>query len=298
MNTLLPMLTTQHDKIVILESLADSDRGTGSELSADLQFYRLGRPADVPIESFKVHNKGDFFGRLARLADEARSGIWPIVHLECHGLRDHTGILLADDSPVTWSELSDPLAQINIQTRCSLLFSVAACYGAHGVAALANADRAPFWAILAPRGEIWPQDLYGPYLRFYAELLSTGDGDRALERMTDDPTAVRSAYGFMACDRFFAVAFAKHLVQSTSEAEIMKTAAKIRRDLMARGITSHLSRVQEALVAFDESGFFNARFRRFIMADIFPENASRFPLSYGDVEALSMTAEGRVESQR
>jgi hypothetical protein len=183
------VFTTNHSRIVILESLLPSDRRTARELSDDLQFYRAGRTVDVPIELIKERGRTEFFQILEELAIDAESGDSPIIHIECHGFDDRSGLCLADNLAVDWAELTAPLVRINLATRCGLLVSVAACFGAHAIAALARTPRAPFWAIVAPKEKIFPSDIYAPYLKFYAELLTSGDGDRALEAMVESGSA-------------------------------------------------------------------------------------------------------------
>jgi hypothetical protein len=282
------MVSSFHTKIVILESLPSGDRRTGTETAADLQFHRFNQAVNVPIELVKVGNRDELFSTLERLANEAELGESPILHLECHGLADRTGIALADGAEVEWRRLTNPLVHINVATRCNLLLSVAACYGAHGVRALADTDRAPFWAILAPRAEVYAQDLYGPYLRFYAELLSTGDGDRAIQVVEDAPSTP-GIYGFMTCEQFFAIAYRRYLARFTTAQAYETAAAAIHTDLLAHGVQVDMALIKHALTAIEEP-FFNEFFRRFVMIDLFPENASRFSLNYANFRTSESAA--------
>jgi hypothetical protein len=276
------VITTNHSRIVLLESLPPSDRRTGRELSDDLQFYRSGRTVDVPIELLKVPGRTELFQTLDKLGVDAESGDSPIVHIECHGFDDRSGLSLADGTAIDWEELTAPFVRINVATRCTLLFSVAACFGAHAVAALARTSRAPFWAIVAPKEKITPSEIYGPYLRFYAELLTSGDGDRALNAMVQSASAP-NLYGFMTCEQFFQVAFRRYLARSTMESARDAEIARARSYFAAFGLYPDEALVRKILEGFDDETFFSELFRRFIMADLYPENAQRFPLLFADV---------------
>lgn len=280
------MITTNHTRIVLLESLPPSDRRTGQELSDDLQFYRSGKTADVPIEFLKVSGRTELFDILDKLRIDAESGDSPIIHIESHGIEDHRGLSLADGSAIYWGEMTAPLVRINIATQCTLLFSVAACFGAHAIAALAQTLRAPFWAIVAPREKILPPDIYGPYLRFYAELLTSGEGDRALSAMVQS-ASTPNLYGFMTCEQFFQVAFRRYLARSTGESARHMEIARAQSYFEAFGRHPDDALVRKIVEGFDDKAFFNDLFRRFIMADLYPDNAQRFSLCYADVQSLT-----------
>lgn len=281
------MITTTHTRIIILESLPPEDRRTGSELSNDLQYYRLERRVDIPIEIYKVRGRTDLFQAIESVGAAAESGETPILHVECHGLADRSGLSLSDYTTVAWGEITAPLVRINLATRCNLLLSVAACYGAHSVLAMAQTERAPFWAILAPRDEIAPRDLYGPYLRYYGELLRSGDGDRALAAMTEAGSS-QNCYGFITCEQFFMQSYRIHLARSTTESGYQRDVARIRSLFAAEGRDVEELLIRRALEAIDEP-LFKELFRRFIMADIYPENAERFRLQYADVQQARAT---------
>jgi len=235
----------------------------------------------VPIEFHKIRGQAELFPVFDALAAEAESGDSPIVHFECHGLSDRSGLSLADPTTVAWMDLTPSLVRINVPARCNLLFSVAVCYGAHGVASMEQTARAPFWAIRAPREEITPRELYGPYLRLYSELLSSGDGDRALSTMVE-PASVRSLYGFLTCEQCFMQAFQLHLTRSTTEVGYRGDVERIRSYFAALGREVDKSLVRRVLEGIEEP-LFNDLFRSFVMADIYPENAQRFPLRFADV---------------
>jgi len=229
-----------------------------------------------------VPGRTECFQILEKLALDAESGDSPIIHIECHGYDDRSGLCLADGSAIDWAELTAPLVRINVATRCVLLVSVAAGFGAHAIAALAHTSRAPFWAIVAPKEKICPSDIYGPYLKFYAELLTSGDGDRALGAMVQSGSAP-NLYGFMTCEQFFQIAFRRYLARAATEAARMDQVARARTYFAAIGRHPDEPLMRKMVEEFDDEAFFYALFRQFIMADLYPEYAGRFSLRYADV---------------
>jgi hypothetical protein len=175
------MKQTLHiSNVSVLESLPDGDRRTGKLLFEDIETIKLFRQRELKTELLCTKNKLEFLAHLAHVQSDASLGQVPILHIECHGSTDHKGIVLADGTFLSWSELKPFFTSINVATRCNLLIILAACYGGYLGQIILPTDRAPCWGIIGPTNTVYPDELLSTFNAFYSELLASLDGNRSL----------------------------------------------------------------------------------------------------------------------
>ena len=114
-----------------------------------------------------VPTKQAFLAALSRIQTEAVLGTYPLLHIECHGSSDQTGIVLADASFLGWKELKPYLTAINVATRCNLLIVMACCSGGYLAQTLLPTERAPCWALIGPTTTVYPDELQSNLHAFY-----------------------------------------------------------------------------------------------------------------------------------
>ena len=153
--------------VYILESLQEGDIRTGENLRDELRQSSIDYP-DFIFESYYHPIEGK--KKLAKVLDEIKSRVesqskLPIIQLECHGFDD--GILLSSKEKLLWPELFDLLRPVNIVSSNYLLLNLSVCFGDAVIRYIAPQRRAPFRAVVAPKGEAYPDSLQNAWFSFY-----------------------------------------------------------------------------------------------------------------------------------
>ncbi len=211
-------------------------------------------------------------------------GAYPLIHIECHGAEDRTGLVLADGIGVSWKELKPILTRINVATRCNLVVVVAACYGGYLGEIVGITDRAPCWALIGPTASALPDELLGGYGVFYQEFLTSLDGGKAINALNAWKLRDGRFY-FMPAGGFFRLAFAGYLKRYCTEDALEERAGELRRRLKASGLERlpGRGRLRRELKKQSKPAF-QKYLRHFFMMDLYPENEARFPIKFEDVE--------------
>jgi hypothetical protein len=273
------MTGARFSRIVIIQSLPTGDSPTGRHLRDAIEATAESL-RDIPVEFIDARSANDFWAALDRVRETVESATdYPVLHLECHGISDGTGLSLADGTPIHWLELKTPLAKLNHATRCNLFITLAACHGAKLMEALDTQARAPCWGLLGPSGEVSPADLRGSYSAFFLELLRSTNTDAALSSLRESPERRARYFLFTAEDMFQAV-FRLYRVTCSTEAQMTEKAEQFERiakkhwplDGKGSWIRSELYRAERKIL--------ERFFERFFFVDHFPENRLRFQDAY------------------
>ena len=204
------MPSSHFSKIVVLQSLPLGEMPTGKRLFEDIETRNVFFQRGLKISFNDVLNKPQFLVCLEQLREEAARGTWPLLHIECHGANDKTGIVLADSSFLSWVELKPYLTAINVETRCNLIIVLGSCYGGHLGEIIYLTDRVPCWALIGPTHEVFPNELISNFSDFYTELLRSLDGNNSLKALQSTPLKT-GGYFFTTAIGFFQLAYANYL---------------------------------------------------------------------------------------
>lgn len=280
------MPSSHISKIAVLQSLPKGELQTGKRLNEDIQTLNVFHGRGLDVSFHDVPTKQDFLAALATIQGEALRGVYPLLHIECHGAADETGIVLADGSFLAWKELKPLLTAINVATRCNLLVVMACCSGGYLAQTLLPTERAPCWALIGPTTTVYTDEILSNLNSFYATFLGTLDGDRSLESLTS--VKLRSGrFAFMPAGGFFRIAYAKYLANFCTPEELLKRGEGMRQKLISMGADIVPSAQEMAdLLQRTETSSYEKYFREFFMVDLYPENAERFPIPYEDIKAL------------
>lgn len=187
-------ITANFSKIIIIQSL---EKGrTGSRLQDDLSVLAVSTEGLVSSELIDVKNKEEFMALLSSINLDVRAGKYsPIIHIEAHGSSDNSGLVLASpENYVSWREMKRPLAEINVATRLNLIVCLSACNGAYLASAIETIDRAPCWALVGPKGKMYPDDLLKDFTGFYGEIFKGSNGVTALKLLNRNQAGSESQY--------------------------------------------------------------------------------------------------------
>lgn len=277
------MPSIHFSKIVILESLAEGK--TGRRLCEDLRPINIQKARNIEIEYFEVDTKEVFLAQLVSLEEEAKKGHWPILHIECHGLEDTTGICLANGECLSWVELKSYLTAINIATQCNLLVVLAACYGGNMVQIIQPIERAPCLAMLSPTKEIYPDEILKPLTAFYTELFYSLNLNAALNKLRTHPIS-NGNYYFQTAPDFFQSVYVGYIKGSADQKalKIKHRANKIYMELKKSAISppGGIGAIKKMLKQ-TQHDFFKSFYEKFFMIDIYQKNKSRFSITYAEV---------------
>lgn len=266
------------DSVFILDLLGPGDMQTATWLrDSTLQPAAKTYPS-LSIVYRKVSSSGDLHAALEELKQHTRKGHAPILHVEAHGDRD-LGLQLPDGSHVTWLAFKEALTDVNIACGLNLLVVMAACAGGYLLKTMLPTDRTPAWAILGPIDDVVAGDLRSAMSEFYWTLLRSLDGRAALDAMNGSDVVRDWKFKLFTAETMFCWIYRYYVGHTT------RTATERARSIVARVI---------GLGAF-QAGVLRKRVRRelenheatysrlrdhFLMLDLFPQNWSRFDLTY------------------
>lgn len=110
-----------------------------------------------------------------------------------------------------------------------------ACNGAYLSEIIRPVDRAPCWAMIAPAEAVFPDDLMSSYRLFYGELISTLDGDKALEKLFSSSNR-KADYWFITAEGLFKKAYSRYLSEKCTNSAYWNRAREIKAKLVNEGI--------------------------------------------------------------
>lgn len=154
-------VSTTH--VWIIEWLDESEVKTGHALHIWMEQRREGwshyRSCTTKMEVLAVIEEATQLARHREMR--------PILHIEAHGCKDGLAASQRSKDFLEWNELTRPLQQLNLATRCNLVVFCSACIGYAGVLIFSEGPRAPMVALVGPTEEAGPTDLLNASKEFY-----------------------------------------------------------------------------------------------------------------------------------
>jgi hypothetical protein len=208
----------------------------------------------------------------------------PVLHLESHGGEDG----LAPSRPphiecLPWGDLTEPLQELNMATRCNLIVVVAACVGFAGVQALQRGPRAPAVALVGPDDEVTPSKLLAGAKELYRRWMDTRNLTEMVESASREMDGVRFEPEPFATLCFEALVAG--LVKRVRRPERQKSTEGLRQRLLAEtDLTSE--RIESRLLQLPYLpawGEVQRMWDEMFMIDIWPENKDRFGIDLKDI---------------
>ncbi len=153
----------------IVEWLPSNEQCTGRLLHEWIQERRVG----WSVYS-KCASKQAVLSSIERATNRSEnSRMIPVLHLEAHG--DENGLGGPDDNggeeSLMWQELTEPLQELNLVTRCNLIVVVASCVGYAGIKLFDKGPRAPAIALIGPDAPIISSRLLSATKEIYRRLM-------------------------------------------------------------------------------------------------------------------------------
>jgi hypothetical protein len=268
--------------VAVIQSLPPNEDQTGTWL-AQRVLGPVSLSHGMNILEWTVGNRTELFAALAGLAQFVRqSGRFPIVHFETHG--EEAGVRLANKELVSWGELALPLREINGLAQMNLLVILGACHGAHLLSALSPGDIAPVWGLLGPPDPILPARLQDAWQTLYPVLTEPGTLNDALDAIHTARGTRRPDIVLETAERWYCIVFKEYVRQLADPANLKRREDELVAAI-ARGTNYGLERAMVARYEIrrflsDNPALYESYRQRFLMLDQFPQNGSRFTISY------------------
>jgi len=271
----------QFDKIIIIESIPDGEMKTGKKLYDDIMPINIANNEKLMISFDVVSSETELVDFLRGLYREIREkGIYPIIHIECHGDSEKKGLVLSNGDFIFWAKLYELLQPINEVMRLNLIIVLAACYAFEMSFNVYAYQRAPFWGMLAPSEEILPEELQRSFYSYYKTLIeNTGkqdvfNGSLAFESLRSHPLQKGAIY-FVNAEYFFRLAFDGFMKDHNSSKAIKKQAQYICNELRRLGSEFPISRVKTSIRNL-RPYYLERYYKIYFMIDLFSDNINRF----------------------
>lgn len=268
------------NELVIIESLPLSEPATGGTLH---EWLSADEALTIPLKYIRIQTTAELLNVIGQMRDRARSfgGKWvPVVHLEIHGDAERRGLVMASGEFVPWVRVASHLREVNIIVRNSLVVVLGVCSGAFLLtAAAANPfEPAPFYGVIAPHRPVNSFFLPHGFRAFYGDLFKTGNLVTAVNELRQ---RTLPEYGGYETAMIFRLGWKVYDRQHLQGPLLAKRLKRIIRKLPPSELAKYSSRNKaRAAIAKElrESRNVHDYYRHFIMADVYPENADRFPL--------------------
>ncbi|UBU50191.1 hypothetical protein LCW13_08090 [Cobetia amphilecti] len=273
------------NKLWVIESLPQGELRTGKNLFDNELDKAKQVQQDLVVEFAEPTTKSELLDVLEKIHDEAMSGLYPMIHFECHGCE--YGLGTASGELVAWDEIRDVLIKINWATKLNLMIVIAACNGAHLIKVCTKLDAAPFWAIIGPEIEVTAGHIQDSFGRFYESFFSDLDGDKAIAILNEGAEKQNRTYHFLSAAGLFSKAYrAYHDSYCVGKGgqeriEYLVTEALKNINVKKQGVTWARQQVKKGLVSNDQE--FDKLRKRFFFISDYPENNERFPLFMDDI---------------
>jgi hypothetical protein len=267
-------------QILIIESLPDGESKSGKKLWDELDDHCTAHPVNLRIGYCPANSAAEMLGYLDDLrADIDATGLNAILHIECHGSDDATGLILADWSFLSWDELKPKLVAINIASGFNLVLILGCCYGGSFGRTTRLEERAAFCAYLGPNSSIAAGMLFAGLLAFYKALFIERDITAAVNAMVN--TVPDMPYFFATASGLFHLGFVAYIRDQATGQSLADRAESLAQQCRDAQMSPQLTAEDFARAIKDiERPAFEQLRRHHFALDLLPGNGSRFQLSY------------------
>ena len=166
--------------IYVVQSLPVGDKPTGQELYEDVIKRHIDflQPEKIKMTHFYLepNNKNNFSESLRYIQSNIpyqQGGI--LIHFEIHGSNKQDGLILADNSFVSWKELVEFLRPINISTCNKLFITMATCYGRYLYIGVDPFEKSPYQAYVSASREVKTFEVLESFNTLFEILIASGD---------------------------------------------------------------------------------------------------------------------------
>lgn len=262
-------------KVVIIESL-------GVEEARPAQFFfefikSLIEESDhgVGVEVKACSGVEQFLDQLKVLEVEAASGVYPLLHIECHG-SPLDGLVFEDGGWLEWDRVAEALRPINRAANFNLLAVFSACFGSYFIGHMNVINPAPCWCVIAPTRQVDGPEIFEGFREFYSALFESGDMGEAV-RAISKCALKEGRWLWEPAEIWF-----ERLIENYIEGHCTRAASRQRARELIRGLKKNgvrrggVSSLLRIMRKQNRELILKKYFDRYFMLGEIPENFSRF----------------------
>jgi hypothetical protein len=189
---------------------------------------------------------------------------------------------------LSWLEFKDELTTINEASRLNLLVLLAACEGAHLLHIIQATDRAPVCALIGPNRVVTAGELECAGLTFYKTLFESEDVAIALRAMNKAVSSEKRSFSVFTAEFTLRYVMHHYLKSLCSEEALVARENKAVVGAARDGMADHqlpLFRQWFRSYQRDHRAHFEKIRSNFFFYDLYPENATRFDLTFEECVA-------------
>jgi len=285
----------------IVEWLRPGDRSTGWDLYNEIEPLGIVSNPQISVSFDRITTRMEFLSLLRRFEADLRStGRVPLLHVETHG--SDGGIGVSDAEGFAFADLMNALIPLNRLTGLRLFVVLSACEGIWGIKMLQPAERAAFLALVGPNRRISESELATAMQVFYRRLLTSRDGDGAIQAMNAAIDPDRPTFGAFNAELAFKSIYQEFWAQKCTPQALAQRAESIVAALQAQSRIERghgLSRSELAKARAlahrhigDHRRHFDRFRREFFFIDVCPENHERFGVTLEDCQGVQGSGAG------
>ena len=282
--------------IHVIESLGEADDEPGKKLVEKLGIAIVAT-TNVPLRFHEVFDVTEFRQLLDRIfSQELPAGI-PLLHIECHG--GPGGLQFRDRSEISWKELSERLWRFNRATQFNSFVVFSCCDGIHQLSAVGAFRPCPAAGLIGCQGSVTTPELIEGFDRFYATLLTNGNGDQACHALQSAIVSSPAKFAFVDAGKLFCLYTNLAMQGGRDPAEMPNRVARIRALLFQKLSAEELAKLRDEQIVAVFGSRQNVTLRQsydafFATAEV-PNNLKRFP--FDDILRLLHQQSGAEEPQ-
>ena len=195
-----------NNAVIIIDGLRKSESQTGLQLYNELRDLRDFEKAVSVVKRYEVSNAIELRILLENLQKDAKDGLRPVLHFECHGDAKQGLEIGESRERFAWTALEPLLRAINVATKCNLGVVMAVCSGLHAITSVKMHRATPFYFLVGSEDELLQEQIRSEMRAFYRVLLLSSDLDKALQQVP----SCRSYHA----EKLLAIALGRFLRQS------------------------------------------------------------------------------------
>lgn len=278
---------SRFNRIYVIESLGPNDLHAGSRLYNDILKWDVPKLKALHCEFLRIKDSAALHSSLIGIAEETKNNsTYPILHMDFHGSKK--GFCLESGEMMGWKSFLSYLTKTNIACRNNLLITLAACHGIYLTQIVKPTEPVPFCSLVAPTKEIGQGDIDADFKSFYEELLTSFNGDKALEKLNLGSPRENPKYAFINCINLYRSAYSnyhgRYCTGKGAKKRIEKLVTKARSMPSVSSLPiGDLRKNIKYEIKKNENKYFEKYRKVFFMIDLYPENDARFGLKFEDV---------------
>ena len=261
--------------------------GNHLESAEDLYKYHIIKYF-TNSEFHVVNSREELLECLEKIEEQTADEIFPLIHIESHGLQSGNGIELLNKEQLHWEELRSYFTAINIKCCNNLSLCISACNSMYIVGEMVKPfydsmdAQVPFFCFVGTERTVDVDELILAFPVFYAELSESKNLNKAVLKMNEEKgTTFRYDMCYAAFRIIiskFADTWIKNRVKLLSEDPDLLESVYCPMYLYTYGKECDYEAIREIMISEQfYLDYLNKRQKDYLMTSICDENEERFP---------------------